>query len=123
MFVVDTKYHAQLIQLLKGIPGRVYDMSTTKWHLPINVHDQFLEKARALRPQVQVHPLPKFVVTSLGLFQSEAAEISDSNSLKEKLLSFQKTGVEFVLSLGGRAMIADDMGLGKTIQVRELRMF
>ena len=43
--------------------------------------------------------------------------ISALNPLSEKLLPFQRTGVEFVLSLNGRALIADDMGLGKTIQV------
>ena len=95
-------------------------MTQVRWEITISFMTQIIY---CERPQVKVHPLPKFVVTSLGLFQSEAAEISDSNSLKEKLLSFQKTGVEFVLSLSGRAMVADDMGLGKTIQVRELGMF
>lgn len=34
--------------------------------------------------------------------------------LSSKLLNFQKYGVAFAISNGGRCMIADDMGLGKT---------
>lgn len=36
--------------------------------------------------------------------------------LVRTLLPFQKEGVNFGISRGGRVLIADDMGLGKTIQ-------
>ncbi|KAM6893490.1 DNA annealing helicase and endonuclease ZRANB3 [Xenentodon cancila] len=36
--------------------------------------------------------------------------------LIQRLMSFQREGVEFVLSRNGRCMIADEMGLGKTVQ-------
>lgn len=36
--------------------------------------------------------------------------------LMESLLPFQRTGVEFAIQRGGKALICDDMGLGKTIQ-------
>ncbi len=36
--------------------------------------------------------------------------------LWKSLKPFQKEGIEFIRSRGGRGMIADDMGLGKTIQ-------
>jgi hypothetical protein len=39
-------------------------------------------------------------------------------ALWERLRPFQRAGVEYVLSRGGRALIADAMGLGKTVQVR-----
>ncbi|XP_034464061.1 DNA annealing helicase and endonuclease ZRANB3 isoform X3 [Hippoglossus hippoglossus] len=36
--------------------------------------------------------------------------------LLQRLMSFQREGVEFALSRNGRCMIADEMGLGKTVQ-------
>ncbi|XP_055369149.1 DNA annealing helicase and endonuclease ZRANB3 isoform X2 [Betta splendens] len=36
--------------------------------------------------------------------------------LLQRLMPFQREGVEFALSRGGRCMIADEMGLGKTVQ-------
>ncbi|KAM3585176.1 uncharacterized protein V6R79_009542 [Siganus canaliculatus] len=38
------------------------------------------------------------------------------HKLLERLMPFQKEGVEFALSRNGRCMIADEMGLGKTVQ-------
>ncbi|XP_024150286.1 DNA annealing helicase and endonuclease ZRANB3 isoform X1 [Oryzias melastigma] len=38
------------------------------------------------------------------------------NKLLQRLMPFQREGVEFALSLNGRCMIADEMGLGKTVQ-------
>ena len=36
--------------------------------------------------------------------------------LEERLMPFQREGIEFALQQGGRCIIGDDMGLGKTIQ-------
>lgn len=38
------------------------------------------------------------------------------HKLLQRLMPFQKEGVEFALSRNGRCMIADEMGLGKTVQ-------
>ncbi|XP_078147234.1 DNA annealing helicase and endonuclease ZRANB3 isoform X2 [Centroberyx gerrardi] len=38
------------------------------------------------------------------------------HKLLQRLMPFQKQGVEFALSKDGRCMIADEMGLGKTVQ-------
>lgn len=38
------------------------------------------------------------------------------SSVGRKFFEFQRAGIEFVASRGGRALIADDMGLGKTAQ-------
>ena len=37
-------------------------------------------------------------------------------SLQKSLMEFQRTGVRFGLSRGGRILIGDEMGLGKTVQ-------
>lgn len=38
------------------------------------------------------------------------------HKLQQRLMPFQRQGVEFALSRNGRCMIADEMGLGKTVQ-------
>ncbi|TNM94257.1 hypothetical protein fugu_002433 [Takifugu bimaculatus] len=38
------------------------------------------------------------------------------HKLLQRLMPFQREGVEFALSKNGRCMIADEMGLGKTVQ-------
>ncbi|XP_073318256.1 DNA annealing helicase and endonuclease ZRANB3 isoform X2 [Pagrus major] len=38
------------------------------------------------------------------------------HKLLQRLMAFQREGVEFALSKNGRCMIADEMGLGKTVQ-------
>lgn len=52
-----------------------------------------------------------------------AVQSSDTNTqelniegLKRKLFPYQKTGVLFIDSRNGRALVADEMGLGKTLQ-------
>ena len=116
-FYVSTKFHSQLIAVIKNMPSRSYETETCKWSLKIDEHDQFLQSCLFLRPQVKVEPLPKFILSCLKDSKRMQQKISNSNPLLEKLFSFQKEGVEFVLSLNGRALIADDMGLGKTMQV------
>ena len=37
-------------------------------------------------------------------------------SLEKSLMEFQRVGVRFALSRGGRILIGDEMGLGKTVQ-------
>ena len=43
-------------------------------------------------------------------------EVDIHHSLRAILKPFQFEGIKFVVSRGGRALIADEMGVGKTIQ-------
>ncbi|XP_069472656.1 DNA annealing helicase and endonuclease ZRANB3 isoform X2 [Ambystoma mexicanum] len=43
--------------------------------------------------------------------------------IRERLLPFQKEGIQFALKRNGRCMIADEMGLGKTIQAIAVAYF
>ncbi|XP_060034017.1 DNA annealing helicase and endonuclease ZRANB3 isoform X2 [Erinaceus europaeus] len=45
------------------------------------------------------------------------------DTLKAKLLPFQKDGITFALRRNGRCMVADEMGLGKTIQAIAIAYF
>ncbi|KAL5253920.1 hypothetical protein ACHWQZ_G013622 [Mnemiopsis leidyi] len=115
-FVISTKFHSQLVAVIKNLPSRNYDLKTSTWSLNIEDHDNFIQSSSFLRPQVKIEPIPKFISMCLKGNKRKKIEINSSNPLLNKLLPFQKEGVEFALSLDGRALIADDMGLGKTIQ-------
>jgi SNF2 family DNA or RNA helicase len=36
--------------------------------------------------------------------------------MDERMMAFQREGVQFALRRGGRVLIGDEMGLGKTVQ-------
>lgn len=115
-FSISTKFHSQLMAEIKQMKTRSYESELCKWSLDCAEHDSFLKRTNYLQPQVKINPLPKFILSCLSKQKRFIPEISSTNCLLSKLLPFQKTGVQFVLSLEGKALLADDMGLGKTIQ-------
>ena len=51
-FFVATKFHSQLIALIKQMPSRQYDSSSSRWSLDLEEHDTFIESTQILQPQV-----------------------------------------------------------------------
>lgn len=51
-FYVATKFHGQLIALIKERPSRQYDNTTCRWSLDLEDHDAFIESSQSLKPQV-----------------------------------------------------------------------
>ena len=47
---------------------------------------------------------------------AEALFATIPDGLRSKLLPFQRDGVKYALTRGGRVLLADEMGLGKTVQ-------
>ncbi len=98
-----------------------FDPGRRAWALPLAQHDAVIEAlAAAPGVRVRVEPLPSLAAAVLRA----AAAIPDDSSryahvpaaLEEQLMPFQREGVRFALSRGGRALIGDEMGLGKTVQ-------
>ena len=60
----------------------------------------------------------KTFLNQMKKFRGECheTEVDIHHSLRAILKPFQLEGIKFVVSRGGRAMIADEMGVGKTIQ-------
>ncbi|XP_055295299.1 SWI/SNF-related matrix-associated actin-dependent regulator of chromatin subfamily A-like protein 1 [Sitodiplosis mosellana] len=117
--VVQSGYHNKLIDVFKTIPTRSYDPKDKIWSFNLSDYEEVQKKVSALNPNVAIGPLPKFV---LKLLKEEEKELdflclqAIEPTLSSQLLGFQKYGVAFGISNGGRCLIADDMGLGKTYQ-------
>jgi SWI/SNF-related matrix-associated actin-dependent regulator 1 of chromatin subfamily A len=43
-------------------------------------------------------------------------QLAPGESLEQRMMPFQRQGVQFGLRVGGRLLIGDEMGLGKTVQ-------
>lgn len=107
-------YSNDLLNIIRSIPGRRFNNVKKFWTAPISPDgveklqkagfeidptlEEYLKQVKARR--VQVEDLPELEVPGL----------------KRELFPFQKQGVAFIESRGGRALIGDEMGLGKTIQ-------
>ncbi|XP_063144906.1 SWI/SNF-related matrix-associated actin-dependent regulator of chromatin subfamily A-like protein 1 [Candoia aspera] len=124
-FEVDIGYAANIIQVFKQVNSRNYDMKTRKWNFLLEDYLRLTELVKSL-PEVQLEPVPKPVIQAfVTQFEKSLAKAADTleadlvgvdPKLVASLLPFQREGVNFAVSRGGRLLIADDMGLGKTLQ-------
>ncbi|XP_051839539.1 SWI/SNF-related matrix-associated actin-dependent regulator of chromatin subfamily A-like protein 1 isoform X2 [Antechinus flavipes] len=124
-FEADIGFDEDLIAVFKRMDSRNYDMKTRNWNFHLKDHTRLMQEVRQL-PGIQLEPLPKVVLQAFAahlekksLHPEEVPE-ADLSTVDSKLVSslmlFQRTGVNFAISHGGRLLLADDMGLGKTIQ-------
>lgn len=119
-FEVHVGYNAQLIEIFKSIPSSQYRSNDRIWTFDLTDHDSLIQKSKSLAPGVVVTPLPAWILSTFRKFKTENLENIDISSVEthlcSQLMPFQKTGVQYAVSRGGRVLIADDMGLGKTVQ-------
>ncbi|XP_075210484.1 SWI/SNF-related matrix-associated actin-dependent regulator of chromatin subfamily A-like protein 1 isoform X1 [Lycorma delicatula] len=121
-FLIDIPFHEKLIDLLKTVPGKMYDAKERKWNFPLSQYKNLLKKIELLNLEISINPLPKFILKEFLLrklpsVSSESIDISClSPELKKQLYPFQIEGIQFAISKNGRCLIADEMGLGKTLQ-------
>ncbi|KAM6466511.1 SWI/SNF-related matrix-associated actin-dependent regulator of chromatin subfamily A-like protein 1 isoform 1-T1 [Liasis olivaceus] len=124
-FEVDIGYAANIIGVFKQVNSRNYDMKTRKWNFLLEDYLRLIELVKSL-PEVELEPLSKPVIKAfLTQFEKSLSKAEDTleadlagvdPTLVASLLPFQREGVNFAVSKGGRLLLADDMGLGKTIQ-------
>ncbi|XP_051787328.1 SWI/SNF-related matrix-associated actin-dependent regulator of chromatin subfamily A-like protein 1 isoform X2 [Erpetoichthys calabaricus] len=148
-FRVEVGYNSDLIALFKSIPSRNYDsimkmwnfsledysflnMKTRKWSFLLEDYKELMEILFKL-PSVETEPLPRAVIqaftqqfdrTTVEIPEIPVVDLSAVDPVLEKsLMPFQRNGIEFAISRGGRLLLADDMGLGKTIQAICIAMY
>ena len=134
MFKAACGYHEGVIKAFRTIKSKTWDASTRTWSFHVRDHDELVKKLSEVGG-VTVKALPSNVIKALnspsnagagstgkdnGLVMSEAEAESKLQDLPPDLLSvlmpFQREGVKFAVTHGGRALIGDEMGLGKTLQ-------
>ena len=94
----------RILGTIQNIPKRIYDPYKKLWYLP-----RTYENLRILK---QLGFEKKFK----GKFEFTPLEISKHYDSPLPLFKFQREGLDFLITMGGNALLADDMGLGKTIQ-------
>lgn len=106
----------QLFRTLGGQPcGTLFD-----WIFPLSSYSQ-LKFQLQNKKFIDLQDLPRFVSHTISELATPRPQngpaISDlPQHLLSKMYNFQKEGVNFIISKGGRALIGDEMGVGKTLQ-------
>ena len=126
-------YHAEVISVFKTMKTRAYDNNTRVWSFQVREHAELVKKLSELG-NVTVKALPANVISTLnnpadcarsggtdaGLTMSDDEAERKLQLLPPDLLlslmPFQREGVKFAVTHGGRTLIGDEMGLGKTLQ-------
>jgi SNF2 family DNA or RNA helicase len=117
---ISMPYDRALIEQFKyEIDGRVWNKKESRWEFPI-VH---LPKIKKIFPQATYSQNAQKLLDSLLDRREKLDELrilDDTDitikGLKIKPYGYQNTGIKFVETAGGRALIADAPGLGKTLQ-------
>ncbi|XP_078085287.1 SWI/SNF-related matrix-associated actin-dependent regulator of chromatin subfamily A-like protein 1 [Mustelus asterias] len=122
---VEIGYHEEVLKIFKQTNSRHYNMKTRKWSFLLEDYRELFDALSRI-PAVQIEPfprgvlevfLPQFEKSCPELLEIPEADLSSVDSkLVHSLMPFQREGVNFATSRGGRLLLADDMGLGKTLQ-------
>ncbi|XP_014287672.1 SWI/SNF-related matrix-associated actin-dependent regulator of chromatin subfamily A-like protein 1 [Halyomorpha halys] len=121
-FVLEIGFNQKLVDICKQIPGRYYDPQKKSWCFPLKEYENFKKITAPLSPQIVIGNLPASVLKIFSNPSNFSVNHKDVDisciepTLFNSLFPFQKEGIQFGVSKGGRCMIADEMGLGKTIQ-------
>lgn len=125
MLEVRMGWHDAVAVNLRRIGGGSWDVRSRCWIFPLSAHDRIMEALHSVAGvRVNVSPLNPIPIAVL----KAANSVSDDSSrychipsnLEEQLMPFQREGVRFGLTRGGRCLIGDEMGLGKTVQALAL---
>ena len=126
-FQVLATYHETLIKVFKTMKTGVYNAKTRIWSFSLEEHDKLVREAGVLKGEVELIPLPRWILDTFRKPLSYDVESIDLSKIEPKILEslmpFQLQGIQFGISRGGRVLIADDMGLGKTIQALGLASY
>ncbi|XP_011330154.2 SWI/SNF-related matrix-associated actin-dependent regulator of chromatin subfamily A-like protein 1 [Ooceraea biroi] len=122
-FTVETSmFVPTIIDTFKTVPSNLYDVKTKTWNFHINDYNSLMQKLTCHNFGISLTKIPGNVLQIFkknSKLDNQVLEQDLSNidkRLMDNVMPFQRDGICYGVSKGGRCMIADDMGLGKTIQ-------
>jgi SWI/SNF-related matrix-associated actin-dependent regulator 1 of chromatin subfamily A len=108
---ISFPYDPGLLGKVKSLTGRRWDPEHKVWHAPLSIEtvEGLQEWGFRLDDDLK------------AWYNKATAPMAESTGLvvpglRGELRGFQRDGVAFIESRGGRALVADEMGLGKTIE-------
>jgi len=126
-FKVVASYHERLIKLFKTMKTGQYNATARDWSFDLAEHDKLVRAAGDLKPEVELTPLPRWILETFRspkVYNPSEISLEDIEpKILDNLMPFQREGIQYAISRGGRVLIADDMGLGKTIQALGLASY
>jgi len=106
---LEFPFSYEMVANVKNLPNRRWNGAAKRWEVPLNeLSFQMIERLGI--------PLCENLLKWKNRPVAKPESIDTIKGLRCNLMDFQKTGIEFVCSKNGRALIGDDMGLGKTAQ-------
>lgn len=113
--VISFPYNLDTIDIIRDITGRTWDKGRKVWIVP----------ATPWHAHEVLSRLPAFFYFDPALARlAKGTRVKPTLHLPDGLYPFQQDGVKYIISTGGRCIIADAMGLGKTIEsLAYVRMF
>lgn len=114
-------YDQVLVEALRKIPKAIWNAKERLWMFPLSSLSSAEKIIGELNgSNIEVEALDPLLQRAISA-ASTVPDLRDrydlmSDSIKSKLLPFQRDGVRFILQHGGRVLLADEMGLGKTLQ-------
>ncbi|KNC77281.1 hypothetical protein SARC_10248 [Sphaeroforma arctica JP610] len=122
-FKPQSTLHAKFKQIMREEKG-VYEPKKLYWKVPVaNYLSAYCKLSQA--HTFTIYGLPRFLHNKAVLTQLAQPEDTSTHSMDDtllppetldKLLPFQREGIQWAIRRNGRALIADEMGLGKTVQ-------
>lgn len=111
------KYDPKLVEAVRSVPGRIFDVKNKRWIIPADNIAECLEILVPLgfQPTLEVKRLAEAKRVSWAKYEEIRANPGKYSGTLP-LFEFQKTGAAFLEAMPG-ALLADAPGLGKTLQV------
>ena len=120
-------YQRQVIDTVKQCPSAQYNATKKIWTVHICDHDSLLQSLMKLKPDVEVTPLPHWIIQTFKKPRDLTPDLVNISNIEphlyDSLMPFQKEGIKYGVSRSCRVLIADDMGLGKTVQALGLASY
>lgn len=117
---------------LSSLPEGVNGPSRREWRFPLSAYESVMQQltTNPILSPCEAEPLPSWLLGALKIaptscsedpelqakLQEYLAQLPPEVAQERPVMQFQKDGIVFGLSRGGRCLLGDEMGLGKTLQ-------